>query len=138
VKFVQLPDPAPTSQSAADALCVPLSNVVKSLIFFCDDHPVVVLVGGDRRVDEGKLRQESGSQDVRRANPTQAREVSGFAVGAIPPFGHSTEMRILVDARVMAEGVLYASAGAFKIMMMLTPPLLARLPNVEVVDIAIS
>src|SRR5881398_2745021 len=48
--------PTPTAQAAADAIGCELRQIVKSLLFECDDgRPVVALVPGDRRADAAKV-----------------------------------------------------------------------------------
>ena len=47
----------PTAADAADAVGCSLSQIVKSLVFTCDDHSILVLVPGDRRADPTKVRE---------------------------------------------------------------------------------
>ncbi len=51
----EFPDGTPTAQDAADAVGCELGQIVKSLVFVCDERPVVALVPGDRRGDPAKV-----------------------------------------------------------------------------------
>jgi prolyl-tRNA editing enzyme YbaK/EbsC (Cys-tRNA(Pro) deacylase) len=55
-EIIHLPSSSRTAQLAADALGVPVTEAVKSLVFVVDTHPVLTLVPGDVTVDlEGLL-----------------------------------------------------------------------------------
>ena len=55
-----------TSQLAADQIGCELGQIAKSIVFFVEDQPVVVVTSGDQRVDDrgGDIRK--GSTGVRR------------------------------------------------------------------------
>jgi len=134
--FVRLEQSALTSDDAARSLSTDLQSVVKSLVFINGDRPIIVLVGGDQRVDEGKLSEACGGTPIRRASPTEARRSTGFSVGAIPPFGHINLLYTLVDQHLLTRRTLYASAGSFDMMLSFSPNILLQLANIEVADVA--
>lgn len=49
--------------------------------------PVLVLTGGGNRVDPGKVGKQLGAGEVRKANASEARAATGYAIGGTPPFG---------------------------------------------------
>ena len=65
----------------------------------------MVLVSGGNRLDEKKLAALCGvgRKQIHRSNADSAREVTGYAIGGIPPFGHVTPLPTYVDTRFAAS-----------------------------------
>ena len=60
-EIVHLPSSSRTAQLAAEALGVPVAEVVKSLLLMLDDaRPVLALVTGDATADTGALARADG------------------------------------------------------------------------------
>src|SRR5690242_6423962 len=78
-----------TAADAARAVGCDVGQIVKSLVFIADGAPVVALVSGADRLDPARLASLLGAAAVRRADGDEARQASGFAIGGIPPFGHT-------------------------------------------------
>jgi|OpeIllAssembly_1097287.scaffolds.fasta_scaffold01879_2 prolyl-tRNA editing enzyme YbaK/EbsC (Cys-tRNA(Pro) deacylase) len=102
-----------TAQLAADAVGAPLGSIVKSLIFIAaDDQTILALVAGDQRADAEKIAGCIGAANVRMANGEEVRARTSFAIGGVPPVGHSTPLNTLVDATLLRFEKLWAAAGA--------------------------
>jgi prolyl-tRNA editing enzyme YbaK/EbsC (Cys-tRNA(Pro) deacylase) len=108
VEVVVLEDSARTAVEAAQALGVEVGAIVKSLVFRDGQDPahppVLVLVSGDNRCDEALL-------GVTRADADAVREVTGYAIGGVPPVGHPSPLRTVVDERLGRFETLWAAAG---------------------------
>ena len=70
-----------------------LGQIVKSLVFVAPARgrglePIVCLVSGPNRVDVARLAAVAGEPEIRRATAREANELTGFAIGGIPPIGH--------------------------------------------------
>jgi Cys-tRNA(Pro) deacylase len=100
-----------TAQDAAAAIGCPLGAIVKSLVFRVDDEVVVALVSGANRLDEGALARAAGGREAGRVDATTVRDVTGFPVGGVPPFGHRSELRVFVDEDLLAFDTVHAAAG---------------------------
>lgn len=100
-----------TAQDAAKAIGCELGQIAKSLVFFADDEPIVVLMAGDRRVDTRLLREVLGVADARKADADEVREATGFAIGGTPPFGHVQTLRVILDSSLSRFTDLWAAAG---------------------------
>ena len=112
IKVQRINGDTSTAPLAAAALNTPVSTIVKSLLFFADDEPVLVLAAGDRRVNTELLASELGSNALRLARPGEVIRVAGYAVGGVPPLGHRTRIRTLLDDSLLSHPVVYAAAGA--------------------------
>jgi prolyl-tRNA editing enzyme YbaK/EbsC (Cys-tRNA(Pro) deacylase) len=71
---------------------------------------VLVLVSGDNRADEARVEAEIG-EPVGRADADWVREVTGYAIGGIPPVGHPSPVRTVVDADLLRFDEVWAAAG---------------------------
>src|SRR5687767_5793562 len=86
-----------TAVDAAREVGCELGAIVKTLVFQAGDGPVLLLVSGSNRVDVGLAAEQAGVDGLGKADADQAREVTGFSIGATPPFGHATEVPIIMD-----------------------------------------
>jgi prolyl-tRNA editing enzyme YbaK/EbsC (Cys-tRNA(Pro) deacylase) len=109
--------PTPTVPDAAKALGVESGQIIKSLVFVCDDTPYLVVAAGEARMSYRKLAEHLGvsRRKVKMASPEQALEISGFVVGAMPPFGHRERLTTLVDAdSITGDDKVYYGGGGTK------------------------
>ncbi|MEK7861347.1 MAG: YbaK/EbsC family protein [Chloroflexota bacterium] len=125
-----------TAQDAARQIGCAVGQIVKSLVFLAAGDPVVVLVSGSDRVDEGKLRAALGAP-VRRATANEVRERTGYVVGGVPPFGHGPTTRAIVDRGLLASAVVWAAAGLPDAVFPIAPEDLVRIGGARVVEVAV-
>jgi prolyl-tRNA editing enzyme YbaK/EbsC (Cys-tRNA(Pro) deacylase) len=98
-----LPESARTAAEAAAAIGVEPGQIVKSLVFVRDEEAVVVLCAGDRMVDSNRL-------GLTRADAKQVRDLTGYAIGGIPPIGHGP-IATLIDGSLNRFDEVWAAAG---------------------------
>lgn len=111
-EIVSLPSSSHTAQLAAEALGVPVGEVVKSLLFVLDDaRPVLALVSGDATVDADALALEGGTAQIRLARSREVKELTGYRPGAVPPCSLATELPVVADPGVFAPAVVYCGGG---------------------------
>jgi prolyl-tRNA editing enzyme YbaK/EbsC (Cys-tRNA(Pro) deacylase) len=104
VEVITPPSSARTAAEAAAAVGVEVGQIVKSLVFVRGEEPVMVLCAGDRRVDAERL-------GLRAARAEEVRAATGFAIGGIPPLGHDTELKTIVDESLRRFDVVWCAAG---------------------------
>ena len=111
--IVEYAESTRTAQEAADALSVQVGQIVKSLCFAVNGEPVMALVSGDNQLDTKKLAalMDVGRKRVTRATPELVREATGFAIGGVPPFGHTKQMRCFIDEHLRNFDEIWAAAG---------------------------
>lgn len=125
-----------TAADAATAIGCEVDQIVKSLVFIADDQPVLVLASGANRVAERKLAKALGADDVRAARAEEVREITGYAIGGTPPFGHDQQLRTLLDRDLLDHDEVWAAAGTPDTVFALPPQQLADVSHVEVCDLA--
>jgi Cys-tRNA(Pro) deacylase len=124
-----------TADDAARAIGTEVGKIVKSLVFLAAGDPVVVLVSGADRVDEAKLGAALDGAHIRRATANEVRERTGYVVGGVPPFGHSTTTKVVVDRGLLAHDVVWAAAGLPDAVFPITPAQLVRLSGAREADV---
>jgi prolyl-tRNA editing enzyme YbaK/EbsC (Cys-tRNA(Pro) deacylase) len=129
-----------TAEEVAAAVDAELGQIVKSLVFVApqDDlslEPIICLVSGPNRVDLARLAAVVGERDVRRASANEARELTGFVIGGIPPIGHGRAMRVIMDPDLGRFPIVWAAAGTPTAVFPVPPATLRMLSNAHVAPI---
>ena len=128
VEIRELSDSTRTAQEAADAVGADVGQIVKSLVFVDGDGPLLCLCAGDRRVDTAKL-----GDDVRQARGDEVREATGFAIGGVPPLGHDSPVRTVVDESLRRFGTLWCAGGTpHAVFPVETEALIAAVPGADI------
>ena len=141
-ELVFLQDETPTVEAAADAVDSAPEQILKSLLFVIkedEEHvrPLLVISNGLSRVSYKKLAQHEGvsRRHVRIARPAQVEEITGYAVGTVPPFGHARPLRTLIDEDILTQSDVYAGGGAVNALLRLDAAELQRVVQADVVPL---
>ncbi len=106
---VHTPDKKSVEEVAA-FLGLPLEHFIKSLVYLVDGEPVLVMVPGDREVNEAKIQAHLRADKVELAPDTLVEEVTGAKVGFAGPVGLKRKIKMVADRGVM--GMTNAATGA--------------------------
>lgn len=109
----RFPDGTKTAADAAAAIGVELGQIVKSLIFAVDGEVVLAYVSGSNQLDEKKLAVAAGGSKCSRVDADVVREATGFPIGGVPPFGHTTQLRVFIDPDLLQWPEVWAAAGTW-------------------------
>jgi prolyl-tRNA editing enzyme YbaK/EbsC (Cys-tRNA(Pro) deacylase) len=134
----EFPEGARTADDAARAIGCAVDQIVKSLVFVADSDPVLVLTSGANRVDVVKVGRQTGAAGVRKADATEVRAATGYAIGGTPPFGHDRELKVLVDRHLTGFDLVWAAAGTPRHVFPITPADLVRATGGQVADVALD
>jgi prolyl-tRNA editing enzyme YbaK/EbsC (Cys-tRNA(Pro) deacylase) len=129
-----------TAEAAAAAVGAELGQIVKSLVFVVSRgdgqlDPLLCLVSGPNRVDLARLAAVSGEPEIRRATAVEARDLTGFSIGGIPPIGHGRAVRVIMDPDLGRFPVIWAAAGTATAVFPVAPATLRMLSNANVAPI---
>jgi prolyl-tRNA editing enzyme YbaK/EbsC (Cys-tRNA(Pro) deacylase) len=119
IAVVETGESARTADEAAAAVGAPVGAIVKSLVFEREGQPVLLLVSGANRVDTKRL-------GLHRADADRVREVTGYAIGGIPPIAHASPIHVTMDEDLLAFDVVWAAAGTPKHVFPIAPGELLR------------
>ncbi len=105
--------PTPTVPEAAAAVGVAPERVIKSLVLLVEGAPHLVVAAGEDRLVYPRLARAFGTsrRKVRLASADEAFELTGYPVGAMPPFGHRVALPTLVDAGRVRPGLIVVAGG---------------------------
>jgi prolyl-tRNA editing enzyme YbaK/EbsC (Cys-tRNA(Pro) deacylase) len=131
----QFPEGTKTAQDAADAIGVEVGQIVKSLIFAVDGEVVLAYVSGKNQLAERKLAGAAGGAKCSRVDADVVRQTTGFPIGGVPPFGHSTPLRVFVDPDLLGYDVVWAAAGTWNDVFAISPGELVRASSGTVTDL---
>ncbi len=106
VEEVETPD-IRTVEEVTSFLSISPTQLIKTLIFRSDGDVVAALVRGDHDLNEIKLRNLLGAQQVEMAEPELVAEVSGAPLGFAGPMG--LKVRVVADHAI--EGMKNAVTG---------------------------
>jgi prolyl-tRNA editing enzyme YbaK/EbsC (Cys-tRNA(Pro) deacylase) len=110
---LELPGSTRTAQDAANTIGCEVAQIVKSLIFKTKDthKPVLILASGANRVKEKNIETVVNEKIV-KADADFTREITGFAIGGIPPIGHKQHIDfIFIDQDLLNFDCVWAAAG---------------------------
>lgn len=131
----RFPEGTKTAADAAAAIGVEVGQIVKSLVFGVDGEIVMAYVSGANQLDEKKLAHAAGGTKCRRVDADAVREATGFPIGGVPPFGHTTPLRIFIDPDLLAYGEVWAAAGTWNDVFAIEPHRLVAASNGTVLDL---
>jgi prolyl-tRNA editing enzyme YbaK/EbsC (Cys-tRNA(Pro) deacylase) len=133
----RLADSTRTAPEAAAAVGCELGAIVKSLVMrgTASGDPVLALVSGANRADETRLAEAFG-EPIERPDAAYVREVTGYAIGGIPPIGHPAPLRTILDEDLLRFDVVWAAAGNPHAVFPIAPAELARATGAQVTRLA--
>lgn len=99
-----------TIEKLADFLKVPSTRIVKSILYIADDQKVLVLIRGDKEINEVKLGHILDADEVRTANADELVEITGSEKGGVGPINADWADKIIADETV--KGLYNVVVGA--------------------------
>ena len=137
MQVVELPASTRTAVEAAQAVGCNVGQIVKSLIFKGRDsgRPLLILASGANRVDLEKAAAVVGDE-LDKADADFVRQHTGFAIGGVPPLGHTEALETLIDVDLLQYQEIWAAAGTPNAVFCLSPADLQRVTGGRVVKIA--
>ena len=130
----RFPEETRTAADAARAIGCVIGQIVKSLVFEADGRAFLALTSGPNRADPERLAELLMADEVRRADPEEARAATGYGIGGTPPFGHPTRLQALMDRDLLGYDLVWAAAGSPDSVFPITPRDLLSAAEAEVAD----
>ncbi len=130
----ELSESTRTSKMAAEALGCDIAQIAKSIVFVNGDATVVV-ISGDKRVDEGKLSRLIG-RGVSLADAEAVRRHTGYVIGGVPPFPHEGSVRVLLDSSLKRFEHVWTAAGTPNSVFKIRVEDLKSILNTDFVDVS--
>jgi prolyl-tRNA editing enzyme YbaK/EbsC (Cys-tRNA(Pro) deacylase) len=125
-----------TAQDAAAACGCEVAQIVKSLVFRGAESgkPYLMLVSGSNRLNETGVAAILG-EVLTRPDADYVREVTGFAIGGVPPFAHASPMQVFIDEDLVRFETVWAAAGTPRAVFALSPSALVKALGAKVIKV---
>ncbi len=125
-----------TAEDAAAACECDVAQIIKSMIFQGKQSGTayLILVSGKNRVNEKAVAKILGEPLV-RPDASFVREVTGFAIGGVPPVGHATPVTTYLDQDLLAYPTAWGAAGTPECVMELDVEALRDATGAEVISV---
>jgi len=123
---VEFAESARTAAEAASAVGCDVDQIAKSMIFDADGHLILALTSGSNSVDPVKLAALASASACERAEPSDVRAATGFAIGGVSPLGHLQPIRCWIDPHLLDFATVWVAAG--------TPHHVLEVPSDRLVD----
>lgn len=136
-EILHLSVPTPTVEAAAQAVNASPEQIIKSILFIVDDQPVLAVACGKSTIDRRAIADMNrvGKKRVKLATPGMVLDISGYEVGAMPPFGHRQPLTTVIDPHVFESSESYAGGGAENALVRLNPQEILRVTGAQVLDL---
>jgi Cys-tRNA(Pro) deacylase len=105
-------EPVRTSDEAAQVRGTPLEQGAKALVFRADDHPVLLVLPANLRIDTRAFKKAFGVKNLAMISADDLRDLTGMEVGAVPPFGSLMGLPTYVDERLLELPRISFNAGS--------------------------
>jgi len=126
-----------TVGEAAAAHGVAPGQIAKSLTLRVGEEVVLIVAGGDVRLDNRKLRDVLGNR-VKMLPAEAVERETGHPVGGVCPFGLLRPIRILCDISLRNFAEVIPAAGSLNSAVRVAPQRLAELAGATWVDVCQS
>jgi len=103
--------PVYTSKQAAAIRDEDPSIGAKSIVFFVDQKPILIVVPGDKKIDTNKFRRDFRVKDLRMAKPEEVKKICGIEIGSIPPWGSVMRLKTYFDETLAQKPMIVFNAG---------------------------
>ena len=136
-----MPGLAHSAEEVARAVHAELGQIVTPVLLVASRPegrlaPIVFLASGDGRFDLGLLAAMMGEVSVRRATAREATELTGCPDDGIPPFGHTREVRVVMDQALCQYRSVWATAGSNTGVFQIAPGTLRMLSNAVIAPLS--
>ena len=127
-KIITLNQSAATVALAAQALNCEEKQIAKSLTFWLNDQPIMIVCAGNAKVDNKKFKETFGIK-AKMLTPLEVETHIGHKVGGVCPFGIKDGVKVFLDESLKQMEVVYPSAGNVNVVTKLTIEELAKYSN---------
>lgn len=101
--YVEVETPGKKSIEEVSAfLELPADRFIKSLVYETDKGSVLLLITGDREVNEAKLQARLGANALRLADEDLVREITGTETGFAGPIGLKGKVTLVADHSIFS------------------------------------
>ncbi len=124
-----------TVELASQAFGVAPGQIAKTLSLRVGEQVVLVVVRGDARLDNNKLKKAFGAK-VRMLDASTVEALTGHPVGGVCPFGLPEGLPVYCDESLKAYDEVLPAAGGIHTAVRIAPLRMAALVDARWIDVA--
>lgn len=125
-----------TVSMAAEQIGCREGQIAKSLAFKVNDNAIIVVMAGDKKIDNRKFKDEFKTK-AKMLSPEETLERIGHEVGGVCPFGIKDNVEVYLDNSLKEYDMVHPACGSKKSSIELTIEELETLSNyISWVDIS--
>ncbi|MBR5250864.1 MAG: YbaK/EbsC family protein [Clostridia bacterium] len=119
-KIRELADSSATVQLAALALGTKEERIAKTLSFWVNDVPILIVTAGDVKIDNAKYRAFFG-QKAKMLGFDEVEQLVGHGVGGVCPFAINDGVKTYLDDSLKRFETIFPACGSANSAIELTP-----------------
>lgn len=124
-----------TVREAAEALGCRDAEIAKTMAFLVEDHPILIVASGDKKIDNSKFKQTFHTK-AKMIPSEELETLVGHTAGGVCPFGINSNVKVYLDVSLKEFDTVYPACGTSNSAVKLTIPELEEASNyVEYVDV---
>ena len=109
-----------TVELAAQAVGVIPARIAKTLSFYIDESPILIVTAGDAKIDNKKYKTFFGAK-AKMLSFDEVEEKIGHAVGGVCPFGINEGVKVYLDESIKRFPTVFPACGSSNSAIELTP-----------------
>lgn len=109
-KILVFEESSATVKEAAIAVGVSEGEIAKTLSFYVDEKPILILAAGDVKIDNAKYKHFFGKK-AKMIPHDEVEEVIGHQVGGVCPFGINPGIDVYLDVSLKEYEYVYPACG---------------------------
>ena len=117
-----------TVHDAALAIGCDEAHIAKTMSFWVDDKPILIVLAGDTKVDNPKYKQKFGCK-AKMIQADELESVIGHAMGGVCPFAINDGITVYLDESLKRFEYVYPACGSASSAIKLTIPELEKYSN---------
>lgn len=132
------PDAPRIGLQAAEALGVPPSRVLKTLMAAVDGRTVCLLIASDKEAAMKRVAAAFGGKSAAMLKPADAERLTGYHVGGISPLGQKRAVPTAIDAGALTDSsaAIHINGGGRGLQIRLTEADLVSALGAQVVPLS--
>lgn len=100
-----------TVVEAAKALNCEAKEIAKTLSFFINDEPILIVVSGDKKIDNSKFKNEFNVK-AKMIPYEDVEKYIDHKAGGVCPFGINENVKVYLDESLKRFNIIYPACGS--------------------------
>lgn len=109
-RIIEFSSSTATVALAAEQVGVSEGEIAKSMSFLVNDQPILVIVAGDKKIDNHKFKEEFKVK-AKMISFDDVETLIGHKAGGVCPFGINDNVRVYLDLSLKKYEYVYPACG---------------------------